>query len=64
MSELNNNLPSCVCGTLTLIVEVPPGDRSNRAHDIAEVYAVESGDSIPGGCIIWGRYHGQWFANV
>lgn len=58
------NLPPCEHGILTIIVEVPPWDRSNRMHDIAEAYAVESGDNIPGGCIIWGRYHGQWLANV
>jgi len=46
------------------MVDVPAAERSNPAHDIAEAYAVETSSEIPGGCIIWGRFHGEWVANV
>ena len=50
---------------LALLVAVPPEDREAvPCFDIAEAYAVETCDEIPGGCIIWGMYHGKWQANV
>ena len=55
--------PVCEHGELVVLIEVPLEDRSNPADDIADAYAVECGP-IPGGCIIWGRYRGQWIANV
>lgn len=57
-------MPPCEHGTVAILVAVPFSDRRNACDDIAEAYAVEVGDDIPGGCIIWGRYHGQWHANV
>lgn len=57
-------MPPCDHGRIEVCVRVPPVDRRNKAHDIAEAYAVEVADDIPGGCIIWGLYHGQWLANV
>lgn len=56
--------PDCICGRLALLVEVPSSERVNSIDDIAEAYAVDVGDDIPGGCIIWGRYRGKWHANV
>ena len=65
MSAENASLigPDCEHGILALLVAVPIAKRKNRA-DIAEAYAVEIGYDIPGGCIVWGRYHGKWIANV
>jgi hypothetical protein len=57
-------MPDCEHGVIAVLVHVPWSDRCNLADDVAEMYAVEVGDSIPGGCIIWGRYHGEWQANV
>lgn len=56
--------PDLEHGALAVLVAVPPDDRKNPADDIAEAYAVEVSYEIPGGCIIWGRYHGRWVANV
>lgn len=51
-------------GEIAVMVRVPPEDRANPANDIAECYAVEVSDELPGGCIIWGLYQGKWTANV
>jgi len=51
-------------GVISLVIEVPASERANPANDIAEAYAVETGDDIPGGCIIWGKYRGEWVANA
>lgn len=56
--------PKCEHGKLALLVAVPDEQRANKADDIAEAYAVEVGNNIPGGCIVWGLYHGRWVANV
>ena len=56
--------PDCEHGALALLVAVPVDQRANKADDIAEAYAVEVGYDIPGGCIVWGKYHGKWVANV
>lgn len=47
-----------------LFVYVPVIERMDPMDDIAEAYAVEVSDDIPGGCILWGRWHGTWQANV
>ena len=57
-------MPDCEHGTIAILVDVPFSDRRNAADDVAEAYAVEVSDDIPGGCIIWGRYHGKWHANA
>ncbi|MBX3421878.1 MAG: hypothetical protein KF752_10030 [Pirellulaceae bacterium] len=57
-------MPPCEHGALAILVEVPFSDRWNACDDVAEAYAVEVGDDIPGGCIIWGRYHRKWQPNV
>lgn len=49
-----NYRPEACHGVIALVIEVPPAERSNPANDIAEAYAVETGNDIPGGCIIWG----------
>lgn len=59
-----NYRPEACYGVISLVIEVPPAERSNPANDIAEAYAVETGDDIPGGCIIWGKYRGEWVANA
>jgi len=52
-------------GQLIYSVEVPAEVRAaDKYADIAEAYAVEAGEHIPGGCIIWGLYHGEWIANI
>lgn len=56
--------PEPIKGFIALMVAVPERDRGDRCNDIAEEYAVEVAEDIPGGCTIWGRYHGQWQANV
>jgi hypothetical protein len=55
--------PEPIVGTITFMVSVPASEQS-RIDDIAEEYAVETDRSIPGGCIIWGRYNGVWNANA
>jgi hypothetical protein len=60
----SNFRPNSIYGVISLVIQVPPSERSNPANDIAEAYAVETGDDIPGGCIIWGKYRGEWVANV
>ena len=52
--------PDCVHGGLALLIAVPETERADASHDIADAYAIEVGYDIPGGCIIWGRYHGKW----
>lgn len=56
--------PECEHGALALLVAVPAEQRANKADDIAEAYAVEVWYDIPGGCIVWGMYHGKWVPNV
>lgn len=48
---------------LVILVRVPDEDRAKKSDDIAEAYAVAIGD-VPGGCVVWGFYHGRWVANV
>lgn len=57
-------LPDLLCGELAFLARVPEQDRLNSHDDIAEAYAVEVSRDVPGGCIIWGLYHGKWQANV
>lgn len=56
--------PPLMDGELALLVRVPEQDRRRPFDDIVEAYAVVSSDKIPGGCIIWGLYCGEWHANV
>lgn len=56
--------PTRRTGQIAIFVRVPEEDRADKAHDIAEAYAVEVSDEIPGGCMIWGFYHGEWHANA
>lgn len=49
-------------GELILCVKVPK-DQQDRLANIAEAYAVFVANDIPGGCIVWGRYRGEWQAN-
>lgn len=55
--------PEPIVGVIALMVAVPVAEQS-RINDIAEEYAVETDRAIPGGCIIWGKYGGQWHPNV
>ncbi len=56
--------PECEFGRIALLLQVPLSDRQRTADDIAEAYAIEVASDVPGGCIIWGLYHGRWVANV
>lgn len=53
-----------ISGTVALLIDVPEPDRADIVSDVAECYCVETGDDIPGGCIIWGRHRGVWYPNV
>lgn len=55
--------PDMLFGRLGLLIEVPESDR-NSIDDIADAYAVELSSEIPGGCIIYGLYRGEWIANA
>ncbi len=55
--------PEPIIGTITFMVSVPASEQS-RINEVAEEYAVETDNSIPGGCIIWGRFNGKWHPNV
>lgn len=47
-----------------LACEVPEDDRP-PIDDVPEAYRVAVPDyHVPGDCIIYGRYHGKWHANV
>ena len=56
--------PPCDTGRVAVLIEVPETERRHPADDVADAYCVEVSHIIPGGCIIWGRYHGKWHANV
>jgi len=56
--------PERTFGERAVLIEVPYHERQNKCHDIAEAYCVDVSRDIPGGCIIWGRYHGEWKPNV
>ena len=56
--------PDMLFGRLGLLIEVPESDRKKTIDDIADAYAVELSSEVPGGCIIYGLYHGKWIANV
>lgn len=62
--EDNITPPECEFGKIALLAIVPLSERQRAADDIAEAYAIEVASDIPGGCIIWGLYHGRWMANV
>jgi hypothetical protein len=51
-------------GRIAFTCEVPEADRANKTHDIPRAYAVEVGDDIPGGCVIWGLYRNEWQENA
>ena len=55
--------PEPIIGTITFMVAVPASEQS-RINEVAEEYAIETDNAIPGGCIIWGRFNGTWHANV
>lgn len=55
--------PEPLFGRIALLIEVPLKDRST-ADDVADAYAVELSDDVPGGCMIYGLYRGKWIANV
>lgn len=56
--------PERICGERAVMINVPPEERQNQCHDIADAYCVDVSSEIPGGCIVWGRYHGEWIPNV
>lgn len=56
--------PEPLYGRIALLIEVPPEDRGERIDDVADAYAVELSDEVPGGCIIYGLYGKAWVANV
>jgi hypothetical protein len=56
--------PERIYGERAVMIEVPAEERQNICHDIADAYCVDVSDQMPGGCMIWGRYHGEWHPNV
>ncbi len=56
--------PEILSGERVVLIEVPAEERQDLAHDIAEAYCVDMSPGIPGGCMLWGRYRGEWQPNV
>lgn len=56
--------PEPLFGRIALLTEVPPEQKQKKIDDVADAYAVELSDEIPGGCVIYGLYGKAWVANV
>lgn len=64
MTIESNDLPPRCHGRVAIMIEVPESERANPIVDIAEAYCVQVSEEMHGGCIVWGKYHGKWVANV
>ena len=53
-----------VHGTVIYHVDVPAEEiAAYKYADIAEAYVVETHAEANAGCIVWGKYNGEWHCN-